>query len=457
MNLRSTLLARFRPSPPLPPEYWQTLFHSMIMFLGQSAMGVVDLYFCKKLGPHATAVVGTGTSLFSWFMIAGFGVVLAFEFLIPNAVGEKDEKRARSLFNTGIVLILILSVVSTLGLWMGVRLSGPLGINPEIIPDFKNFCTLLALSYLPTFLVPLLRVELQARGHPSDATHAYLIGNLLNILLNYAWVWGRLGFDSYSTNGSATASVVARFVILFYLVYRTYRVRLKHPFAEKIPYFNFEIAKKIVNMGVPISLHLLFEMGAFIFVGMLSARFATAQTAAHTIAITLASFTFMIPLGVSSAAALTISKALGENLFQRARDLGQHSIRFGGFLAVLSSLSYIVARPLLIDFYTEDPVTAQILSGLLVIVAIFQFADAMQVILSGCIRGLGQTKIQAVANFFGHWFIGIPIGLYCAYPLQMDIRGLWLGLCIGLFAVAIGLGYRWNKSIRQLTRYPVTF
>lgn len=435
----------------LKKTYWNTLIHSVVSFMGQSMMQLVDLLFCGVLGSFASATVGTSTSLYAWFMIVGIGLVLSLEYWIPNSLGEKDEVKAHSYYYAGIAVAIGVSIFSTIGFWYISDHTAWFGTNPEIQSSVATFGHIIALSYLPVFLTPTFRVELQARGYPHDTTYAFILGNILNVFLNWALIHGHAGFPALGLNGCAWANLISRFGILAYLVIRVNQVRGKLPSIPvnwkqiSYPYF----IGKIIHMGLPNSLHMLFEMGAFILVGMLAAQLSPSQNAAHVITISIASFMFMIPLGLGSAAALTLSKLNGEKRHSLAAKYGTGTIKLGILYAMIGSVILILFRDPIFRIYSNDPETIQVGGTLLFIAALFQLGDASQVIIAGCLRGFGQTKIQAVVNAIGHWVIGIPLGLYLALHLHWEIKGYWIGLSSGLFSVALGLYYYWRKAVRH--------
>ena len=434
----------------LKKTYWNTVIHSVVTFMGQSMMQIVDLFFCGTLGSLASATVGTSCSLYAWFMIIGIGLVLSLEYWIPHSLGEKNEVKAHSFFYAGVVVALIVSAFSMIGFWFVAQHTGTLGVNPAIQSSVGSFGSIIALSYFPVFLIPTLRVELQARGYPHDTTYAFIVGNILNVFLNWALIHGHWGLPAFGLNGCAWANLLSRFGILFYLLIRVKKVRsaLSIPVHWKtISYSHF--ITKILHMGLPTSFHMLFEMGAFILVGMLAAHLSPSQNAAHTITITLASFMFMIPLGMGSAAALTLSKLNGEKRRPLAVHYGKYTIRLGLLYASVGSFLLILFREPIFRIYSNDPETIRIGTSLLFIAALFQLGDTSQVILAGCLRGFGKTKIQAVINAIGHWVIGLPLGLLLGQYFHMQIRGYWIGLSTGLFSVALGLYYFWTKAISE--------
>jgi len=439
----------------LQKDYWNIVFHSVVTFLGQSLMPVVDLLFCRDLGSTASATVGTATALYAWFMIVGIGLVSSLEYFIPHAIGAKEERKAHAYYYTGIVIAVAVSIFSVVALMALVQGLEAVGINPDLRIPVRSFCEVIAASYLPVFLVPLLRVELQARGHPHDSTYAFAFANLFNILLNWMLVLGHAGFPAYGLVGSAWSNLLSRYALLAYLLFRVWRVRSKLEVRISAKTIEWKArTREILHMGMPTSLHLLFEVGAFALVGTLAARLPSAQNAAHAISISIASFVFMIPLGLSSAAALTMSRANGANAPLVAYRLGRKTLRLGLVYAVVGSVLIVLLRAPLMRIYTSDPETARIGGVLLLVTAIFQFGDSTQAILAGCIRGFGQTTIQAKINAVGHWMIGLPLGILLGFHFHHGIIGLWIGLCVGLFSVAGGLLAYWRR-LKHKTALPL--
>jgi MATE family multidrug resistance protein len=438
-------------------NYQKVVFHSVVTFIGLSFMQVVDLLFCHDLGSSASATVGTATSLISWFLIVGIGLVSSLEYFIPRSLGEGNETKARAYFSTGVWVACGISLLSMMGLMVLAHFSPYLGVNSEIQKPVQLFCTITAPSYFAIFLAPVLRVELQARGRPHQGTLAFLWANLLNILLNWMLVLGHLGVPAMGIRGSAWANVLSRVGLIAYLVFQVWRVRAGAKQFEEatkdIPSLvvkhtmkpQWEYAKNMIVMGLPTSLHMLFEMGAFVFVSTIASQLPPAQNAAHAIALSIASFAFMIPMGLSSGAAVTMSKAIGEKNIPQAKHFASMTIKLGLYYAVFGFFAMIFFRRPLLHLYTGDAETIFIGANILFIAAIFQFGDAMQVILAGVLRGVGETRIQAQINAVGHWLIGVPIGLTLLYRYHMGVTGLWIGLSAGLFSAAIGLAYRWKK------------
>ncbi len=436
---------------PTPPRYWPVVFHSVATFLGQSLMQVVDLVFCRDLGSVASATIGTGTAFLAWFIILGIGLLSSLEYLIPHAYGSGEPLKAEETFRAGVGLSVLVSLLSMIGLATVARLAPMYGMNPELVDPVVRFCDLLAWSIPPILLTPVIRVELQCRGLPNTSTEALLVGNLLNVLLNWLWVGGHAGFPALGVQGSAWANVGSRWFIVLFLFWSLSR---KSAIPALSPSRILESMKlralPILRLGFPAALHMMFEVGAFILVGLLASRFDSSQNAAHAIAISLASFVFMIPAGLSSAAALTMSHSLGLGDPSEAVRRGRHTLLLGLAYATCGSLFFFFFRDPLVALYTTDEATRSIGVQLILIAGFFQFGDALQVILAGCLRGLGETKTQAIMNAIGHWGLGIPLGLYLGFWKNRGVEGFWIGLSIGLFTVAGLLLHRYLVFVARL-------
>ncbi len=434
-------------------SYAQTALHTFFELLALSLMQAVDVAFVRDLGKDATAIVGISTAYFAWFLILGLGLTSALEFLIPKARGEGRADDARSFYETGYRLSIFIGLLSGV-LFSGLMFfSNEFGIPSEIASDVKWFSTILACSYPFAFSSNVLRVKLQALGRAQIITQGMIAANLLNILFNGMFVLGWLGFPALGILGSATATLLSRISLNSYYQFKLKQLTPAPTFKWTADHAEILLFKRILKLGLPSSLHFLFEMGAFIIVGMMAARLPTEQSAAHTIALSVASMVFMVPLGISSAAAVTISRALGEQNQNEMRKLAWLSIRIGLMYALCSGLIIIVFRDFFLSLFTTDPSAIAVGRTLLFWAAVFQLGDAMQVILAGVLRGMGYTRIQPIVNGIGHALIGLPLAFTLANqtPLlfTLKIEAYWIGLSSGLFAVALGLGFYFQKVIRK--------
>ncbi|MEO6027639.1 MAG: MATE family efflux transporter, partial [Candidatus Binatia bacterium] len=208
--------------------------------------------------------------------------------------------------------------------------------------------------------------------------------------------------------------------------------------------------------GLPAAGHLTAEMGVITVVTMIAAGFDPASLAAHQIALNLASFTFMVPLGLSSAAAVRVGSAVGRGDAAGAARAGWTALGLGLAFMTTTALAFLLLPEPLLRIFTSD---ARVLAsgvGLLFVAAIFQLFDGAQVVLTGALRGTGDTRTPMVANLIGYWVLGLPIGLLLCFGRGLEILGLWIGLCVGLVAVGLALLAAWTRVGAQritLTRH----
>jgi MATE family multidrug resistance protein len=221
--------------------------------------------------------------------------------------------------------------------------------------------------------------------------------------------------------------------------------------------WGFELARvrEIVRLGLPAALQTLLEVGVFAAATLLAGRLAADQLAAHQVALSAASFTFMVPLGISSAAAVRVGHAVGRADAGGAARAGWTALLLGvGFMSA-AALLFVFAAPAIIRVFTSEPAVIATGAALLGVAAIFQLFDGTQVVATGALRGSGNTRTAMLANLVGHWVIGLPVGYLLCFRAGWGVLGLWTGLCLGLICVSIVLIAAWRaRTHALLADYP---
>jgi MATE family multidrug resistance protein len=263
-----------------------------------------------------------------------------------------------------------------------------------------------------------------------------VLANLLNVVLNYLWIYGHGGFAALGVLGSAWATTVSRWFMAALLLVLGWRELERH-FRRLAPgVFDVQALGRMLKIGGPIGAQMMVESGVFGTVALLMGWLGVVQVAAHQVAINLASLTFMVPLGVSSAAAVIVGHAVGRGDPAAVRRGTLAALAIGaGFMAVMAAVLIAVPGPLA-RLYTADPEVLALTVVLLPIAGVFQVFDGLQVVSLGLLRGLGDTRVPVIAGLAGFWGIGMPVSLVLGFVLDYGAAGLWWGLVVGLVAVA---------------------
>jgi len=383
-------------------------------------------------------------------MVMGAGVSFAMDFLASFAVGSGNEKEAEEFYLQGIWVALLIFVPSYAIYFLLTQNLHWFGTNPEIIPLCEKYSVILGLTLLPNFLFSASRSFLQAHGRVAPAFSLLILGNILNLVANIALVYGRWGAPELGIVGSAWATFIARFtmaiLILWIAARHIGRLPLVWPVKQSI--------LKILRMGLPASSQMVFEVGAFATATTLAGRLSSVELATHQIVLNTAGLCFMLPLGMGSAASSLVGNALGAKDVKLAEKRGWQVLQLGLWYGILTSLLFFLAPHWLAAFYTDSPSVLAIAEKLFGIVAVFQIFDGAQAILTGNLRGLGDTRSAVWINFVGHWMMGLPLGIWLCFATPMGLFGLWIGLALGLIVVSIGLLRVWVLRLRKLGQSP---
>jgi MATE family multidrug resistance protein len=276
---------------------------------------------------------------------------------------------------------------------------------------------------------------------------ALLLANVVNAIVNWMLIFGRLGAPELGVAGAAWATVLSRvFMALWLLGAIVVREAGRRPgLFETSLRIEPGWTRRLCALGLPAAGQITLEVGVFALATVLAGRLSPSSLAAHQIAINIASLTFMVPYGISSAGAVRVGHAIGGRDFAGAARAGWMALLFGtSFMLCAAAVFVGLGRPI-IGSFTGDPAVLGVGVSLLAIAAIFQLFDGLQGVATGILRGLGDTHTPMIWNLAGHWFIGLPLGYTLCFVLGLGIRGLWWGLSLGLIICGIALLTVWRR------------
>lgn len=422
--------------------------------VGWMSMGVVDTIMVGRLPNSAVAIgaTGLGQSLYHVVAIFGSGLLLGMDTFVAQAFGREDLRHARNSLLNGLVLALLLTplLMITVSFWPG--LMQRFGISVELIGPMRPFLAALNWGTLPLLGYFALRRYLQAVNVATPIMFALISANLVNAFGDWVLIYGHLGFRAMGITGSGWSTCMARIYMLLVLAVTLARVERKRnapsgasESAESLG-IDFGRMWALLELGAPAAGQILLEIGAFAAATALCARLGPVQLSGHEIALNCAAFTFMVPYGISSAAAVRVGQELGRQDLDAARRAGWSAILLGVAFMACAGLVFVSVPTLIARTFSPDPVVVQVGARLLLIAAAFQLFDGVQVVTTSALRGAGDTKTPMLANGFAYWVIGIPLGWYLCFRLHWGAVGVWTGLCVGLMIIGSALLLAWSRK-----------
>jgi MATE family multidrug resistance protein len=440
-------------------ELLRTAFPLILGFAGTQLMSVVDTAMVGRLGAEDLSGVSIGGGLFMVGTIFGLGCVLGMDPLVTQAVGGNEQARARRVLRDGLRVatwvslpIMMLVLLATLSLsWFGV---------PRGVADAAGMYVVGRLGgILPFLLFSAQRSYLQAHGAGRPIVWAMVMANVVNLAANAVLIFGDAGIEAVGLPaigmpplgvlGAGLASTLAGVASLAVGGLGARALSHGHAAAGDAP----PLARRILQLGVPIGLTLLAEVGAFALTSVLAGRIGAVSGAGHQVAITIASFSFTVTLGIGAATTVLVGRAVGRGDTPGARAAGFAGLRASTVFMALSAVTFVMfAEPLSRALSTQAEVVEAAVP-LVYLAALFQISDGAQAVAAGALRGVGDTKYIQHVNVVGHYLIGLPVAVTLGFGAELGARGLWAGLCAGLSAVAGALILRFHRlSSRALAR-----
>jgi MATE family multidrug resistance protein len=422
--------------------------------VGMMVMGVVDTIMVGHFSARDLAAVALGNLYFFTATVFPMGVLLSLDPVVSQAVGAGDRGAISRGLQRGGLLALLLALPASLVLLPGGPLLTFLRQPVDVVPVAAGYARAAAPGLFPFLMFIVLRQTLQAMGRVAPIVVTIVLANLGNLALNWVLIFGRLGFPALGAVGSGWASSTSRWAMLLGLLFFS-RAALS-PFLKPVgaEAFRARPLARMLRLGAPIGVQFGLEFGAFGTIGVLMGWLGTLAMASHQVALNLASLTFMVPLGVSQATAVLVGRGVGREDPPGARRAAGAGILLGGTFMSLTAVGFLVFPELLARAYSSDVDVISLAVMLIPLAGIFQVFDGLQVVASGVLRGVGDTRSPMVVNLLGFWCIGIPVSVWFGFRTSAGPVGLWWGLVAGLAAVAIFLllrvGIRLGRDLRRI-------
>lgn len=428
----------------------RTLFLAAPIILGQLSqmlLGVIDSVMVGRVGAVPLAASSFANSIFYIFLVFGFGTSSCVSVLASRANGSQNNEECGEVLRHGLALNLLLSVLMVSIIELAVPLlylmGQPQAVRHEAIP----FLRLLSFSMIPILWAHAFKNFFEAMGDTTKPMIIFLLGVPVNAALNWIFIYGNWGFPAMGLEGAGLATLITRILIavaMTILVFRSVQVELKIP-REWLKKFSKEKFLQMLKVGVPSGFQSLFEVGAFSFAAIMVGWIGTNALAAHQIALSLASLTFMVPMGVSFAVAIRVGNAIGAGDHLAARRIGISALLLVLITALFFTLLFILGRRWIPTLYISDATVIEAAAVLFVLAGCFQVFDGVQVVSVGALRGILDIRFPTIATFIAYWALSLPLGYFFAFSLGWGAAGVWVGLTLGLLVAAVSLSLRFLK------------
>lgn len=429
----------------------------VVVQLGIVSQGLVDTAMVGRVSAPELAAVALGNLYFFGVSVFGMGLLHALDPLVSQAFGARDADGAELAVQRGMVLSAALAAATSVLLAGAGPVLELLRQPPEVAPAAAAYAKSLIAGMLPFYVFLVFRQSMQAVGRVAPVVWTVVAANGLNALANWALVFGNLGAPAMGAVGSGWATSASRWFMCLGALAAGWRVLAPYASRPRRDALRWRPLAAMVRLGAPIGGHMVLEFGAFGAIGIAMGWLGAEALAGHQVALNLAAFAFMVPVGIAQAGTALVGKSVGEGAPARAR-------RFVGAalaaccVAMAATAAAFAGLPGPISaIFSDDAGALAVAASLLPVAACFQIFDGLQVVCAGLLRGVADTVRPLLYNTIGFWLIGLPVSLWCGFRSGMGPVGLWWGLAVGLgVAAVLLLGRTWKRFRRPLRRFSLS-
>jgi MATE family multidrug resistance protein len=431
--------------------------------LGHTLVAFVDNIMVGQLGTAELAAVSLGNSFMFIAMSLGIGFSTAITPLVAEADGEGNFESGKSAFKHGLFLCTMLGISLFLMVFLARPLMYYMKQPPEVVDLAMPYLTWVAVSLIPLIIFQGFKQFSDGLSMTRYPMYATIVANVVNVVLNYIFIFGKLGVPQLGVVGAAIGTLASRLIMVAYLWYMLSQHTKSRPFVLHIRLFSLtkSMLKKLIGLGFPSALQMFFEVAIFTAAIWLSGILGKNPQAANQIALNLSSMTFMVAMGFSVAAMIRVGNQKGLKRFIELRRIAFSIFMLSTLMAVVFAIAFVVfneALPkLYLDYdnaseFADNYQVVTIAAKLLLISAVFQISDTLQVVALGALRGMQDVKIPTLITFVAYWLIGFPISFYLSMYKDYGSSGIWVGLLAGLTASGVMLFIRFNYLSKKLIR-----
>ncbi|NQD91734.1 MATE family efflux transporter [Pseudomonas sp. CrR25] len=430
----------------------------IIAQLAHTAMGFVDTVMAGRVGPRDLAAVALGNSIWVPVFLLMTGILLATTPKVAQRFGAGELTAIGPLVRQALWLALAVGGGAATLLWNAEVILQLMNVEPDLITPAMGYLRAVACGFPAVALYHVLRCFSDGLGHTRPSMVLGLCGLLLNIPLNYIFIYGKFGLPAMGGVGCGWATAV---VMGFMLLGMLWWVKWAPYYRPSQLFARFDrphwpVIQRLLGIGLPIGIAVFAESSIFAVIALLIGGLGATVVAGHQIALNFSALVFMIPYSLGMAATVRIGQALGRNDPRGARFAAGVSMATALAYACLSASLILLLREEIARIYSRDAAVIAMAVSLMVYSALFQLSDAVQVTAAGALRGYQDTRATMLLTLFAYWGIGLPVGYILGltdwFGAPSGPRGLWQGLVVGLTCAAIMLALRLTGSARRRIR-----
>lgn len=420
--------------------------------IGQVTVHLVDNMMVGHVGTSELAASSFANNVFMIGMYFGMGVTYGLTPLVGKAFGNGKPGEVVKWFKNGFFTHLSAAFVLTC-IMFGLYLLLPfMGQTNQVLKLARPYYLLLCFSYLPFMVFFSLKQFFEGIGNTKIAMFITLSANVINVVLNYLLIFGKLGFPEIGLNGAGVGTLIARLsMAVFFISVVAIIPKFKRYFtlSRYQPFRKKEIIL-LLKIGIPIAFQLIVEVTAFGIGAVMMGWLGEISLAAHQVALGMASFTYMISLGISQANTIRVSHQMGVGDYGSMKKAALASTHLVLLFMSVMAVIFVLGRHILPLMFTVDPAVIQVASALLIIAAIFQVFDGLQVVMLSTLRGMADVKTPMIYAFIAYLLIGIPVSYMLTFVFEAGPQGIWLGYLVGLGIAGVLFYFRFLKKYREL-------
>jgi len=407
--------------------------------LGQISVHVADNIMVGSLGYVELAGVSLALAIFGLFYVVGIGLSLALPPLVAEAHGKNESSLVSSCFKHSMVINILYALGAIVLLEMVAPLLNHLGQEQVVVDQALPYLRICVYSLLPFMILQAFKSFSEGMSETLPPMIAILSGNVLNIFLNYVLIFGKFGAPAMGVEGAALGTLISRIVMVVILIGLLLKWKDLWSYLGTLKIWSYSSSafKKVLALGVPTSLQMLFEVFMFAGSTVLMGKIGGQFLAAHQIVLNMISIPFMVCIGLSVSATIRVGHQMGAGDNNAIKIAGYTPVIMAAFFMLLSALLFVVARNFLPTIYIQDAQVISIAATLLLVASVFQIVDGVQVTALGALRGLQDVKVPTMITLISYLIIGLPICYIAAFPLGMGPTGIWIGLLVGLSTSAL--------------------